>query len=54
MFTTIITYTYAFYSHNNLDLSLQLFKTHMDYMERTKILMGGDRIMDSATTPAGK
>ncbi len=29
---------------------LQLFKTHMDYMERAKILMGGDKITDAAVS----
>ncbi len=36
------------------NIYLQLFKTHMDYMERTKMMMGGDRIMDMGNTPRGK
>ena len=32
----------------------QLFKTHMDYMERTKILMGGDKITDQTVSGSRK
>lgn len=30
------------------DRYTELFKTHMDYMEKTKFLMTGDRIVDSS------
>ena len=32
----------------------ELFKTHMDYMERSKLFMGGEKIMDSAASPRGR
>ena len=32
----------------------QLFKTHMDYMEKTKMVMGADRIMEMQNTGRGK
>ena len=31
----------------------ELFKTHMDHMERTKLLIGADRIMDTGVSPKG-
>ena len=31
----------------------ELIKTHMDHMERTKLLIGGDRIMDTGVSPKG-
>ena len=33
---------------------LQLFKTHVDSVERTKMLMGGDRIMEMGASPRGR
>ena len=36
------------------DSILQLFKTHVDSVERTKMLMGGDRIMEMGASPRGR
>ena len=33
---------------------LQLMRTHMDYMERAKMLMGTDRIADMANSPRSR
>ena len=33
---------------------IQLMRTHMDYMERAKMLMGTDRIAEMANSPRSR
>ncbi len=32
----------------------QLFRTHMEHVERTKLFMSGDKIIDSGLSPRGR
>ncbi|ELU13632.1 hypothetical protein CAPTEDRAFT_158214, partial [Capitella teleta] len=36
------------------DRYTDLFKTHVDYMERSKLFIGGDKIMDMGVSPRGR
>ena len=59
MLETIDIHIYGFSSSRDMYtvsiFFLQLFKTHMDHMERAKMFMGNDKIMgDVAASPRGR